>query len=116
MHANKSIGSMTERQRIAVAALLKANACACPWNDGARADLASDSEAAPNVPACAGARARRAACPRAGARPTAVARPNLRDSRAALTMTSGHPSGRGRSASPHRDPLETERRADGCGS
>jgi hypothetical protein len=47
MHANKSIGSMTERQRIAVAALLTASACAGPWNHSARADLASDSDAAP---------------------------------------------------------------------
>jgi hypothetical protein len=47
MHANKSIGSMTERQRIAVAALLTANACAGPWNHSARADLAADSDAAP---------------------------------------------------------------------
>jgi hypothetical protein len=35
MHENKSIGSMTERQRIAVAALLTANSPTRPWNRSA---------------------------------------------------------------------------------
>jgi hypothetical protein len=45
MHENKSIGSMTERQRMAVAALLTANTGAMSWNRSARADLGAGPDA-----------------------------------------------------------------------
>jgi hypothetical protein len=45
MPENKRIGSMTERQRLAVAALLTADARAGLSNRGARAGLGSDADA-----------------------------------------------------------------------
>lgn len=47
MRENKRIGSMTERQRVAVAAILTADARAGPSDRGARAGLESDADAPP---------------------------------------------------------------------
>jgi hypothetical protein len=47
MPENKRIGSMTERQRVAAAALLTADTRAGPSNRGARSGLGSDLDTAP---------------------------------------------------------------------